>query len=138
MVGVGVTALDNLVSAVLEFRSRDERVDLKGLRSVIDSLEGEFALQARRAQESGEHLVAGNISAAAFISRTCLMSVSSAADRLCVGGQLAELPQVSAALGSGEIGYQSVSVLCHLREQLGDKRDLFNQEEMLEYARNFS
>src|SRR5207245_6276876 len=37
-----------------------------------------------------------------------------------------------------EIVYQSTSVLCHLRDQLGDKRDLFNEDEMLGYARQFS
>ena len=66
------------------------------------------------------------------------MSVTSAADRLCVGEQLESLPKVVAALKSGEIGYQSASVLCHLRDQLGDKRELFNEEEMLDFARRFS
>ncbi len=53
------------------------------------------------------------------------MSVTSAADRLCVSEQLQSLPKIATALSSGEIGYQSTSLLCHLREQLGDKRDLF-------------
>ena len=66
------------------------------------------------------------------------MSVTSAADRLCVGEQLESLPKVAAALSSGEIGYQSASILCHLREQLCDKRELFNEEEMLDFARRFS
>jgi hypothetical protein len=66
------------------------------------------------------------------------MSITSAADRLCVGTQLEELPQVAAALASGEIGYQSASVLSHLREKLGDRKDLFDEEEMLGYAREFS
>ncbi|MDQ2942288.1 MAG: HNH endonuclease, partial [Candidatus Dormibacteraeota bacterium] len=52
--------------------------------------------------------------------------------------QLESLPKVAAALRSGEIGYQSVSILCHLRDKLGEKRDLFNEEEMLGFARDFS
>jgi hypothetical protein len=66
------------------------------------------------------------------------MSLNSAADRVCVGEQLESLPKVTAALSSGEIGYQSASVLCHLRDQLGDQRDLFNEEEMLDFARRYS
>ena len=66
------------------------------------------------------------------------MSVTSAADRLCVGEQLQSPPKIAEALSAGEIGYQSTSVLCHLREQLGEKRDLFDEEEMLDYGRRFS
>ena len=67
------------------------------------------------------------------------MSPNSVGDRLCVGKHLESLPRIAAALGSGEISYQSASVLCHLREQLDDdKRDLFVEEEMLEHARTLS
>jgi len=139
MVGEGGTPLSKLQAAVREFQVRDDRrVDPKGLRAVIDALEGEFATEVRDAQKSGDHQVNGNITAASWISRTCGMSVTSAADRLCVGEQLQSLPKIAAALSSGEVGYQSVSVLCHLRDQLGDKRDLFNEEEMLGFARQFS
>jgi hypothetical protein len=116
----------------------DRQVDLAEYREVIDGLEGDFSITARDAQRAGEHLVSGNLTAASWIARTCSMSITSAADRLCVGEQLESLPKVAAALGSGEVGYQSVSVLCHLREQLGEKRDLFDEEEMLGYAREYS
>ena len=139
MVGEGGTPLSRLEAAVREFQARqDRRVDPKGLRSVIDALEGEFATEVRDAQKSGDHLVGGSVTAASWISRTCGMSVSSAADRLCVGEQLQSLPKVAAALSSGEISYQSTSLLCHLREQLGDKRDRFDEDEMLGFARQFS
>src|SRR5260370_6234173 len=128
MAGEWGTALSELEGAVRKFRSRDERrVDLKELRGVIDELEGEFSTEARDAQRAGDHLLGGNITAASWISRTCGMSVTSAADRLCVGEQLQSLPKVAAALSSGEIGYQSTSLLYHLRDQLGDKRDLFDE-----------
>src|SRR3989441_9358378 len=139
MVGEGGTPLSKLQAAVREFQVRDDRrVDPKGLRAVIDALEGEFATEVRDAQKSGDHQVNGNITAASWISRTCGMSVTSAADRLCVGEQLQSLPKVASALSSGEIGYQSTSVLCHLRDQLGEKRELFDEDEMLDYARRFS
>jgi len=139
MLGEGGTSLSKLKAAVRAFQAREERqVDNKELRDVIDALEGEFSTNARNSQKSGEHLVSGNVTAASWIARTCGMSVNSASDRLCVGEQLEALPKVAAALASGEIGYQSVSVLCHLRDKLGEKRDLFNEEEMLELARKQS
>ena len=142
MLGEGGTPLAKLRAAVRELQASEERVDSKELRVAIDSLEGVFSANARRSQRAGEHLVAGNISAASWIARTCGMSITSAADRLCVGEQLESLPRVAEALGSGEISYQSTSVLCHLREQLGKKLDkkaeLFDEDEMLEYAREWS
>src|SRR3984893_15558069 len=139
MLGEGGTPLSDLGDAARCFLQRGERgVDLKRFRAVIDALEGDFASEARHLQETGAHLADGNATVVTWISRLCAMSVSSAADRLCVGTQLEELPKIAAALSSGEIGYQSVSLLCHLRDQLGDKRDLFNEDEMLGFARQFS
>jgi hypothetical protein len=125
---------------VRAFLARRERggVDVKRYRAVIDALEGDFASEVHQVQKSGGHLVDGNITAASWISRTCGMSLTSAADRLCVGEQLESLPKIAQAVASGQIGYQSTSVLCHLRDQLGDKRDLFNEDEMLDLARKFS
>jgi Domain of unknown function (DUF222) len=127
-----------LQAAVREFQACDEYVDNKELRAVIDALEGMFSANARRAQRNGEHLVGGNITAASWIARTCGMSITSASDRLCVGEQLVSLPKVAAALGSGEISYQSASALCHLRERLGEKAELFDEDEMLGHAREYS
>ncbi|HEX7264899.1 MAG TPA: hypothetical protein VF383_12040, partial [Candidatus Dormibacteraeota bacterium] len=139
MLGEGGTPLSKLQAAVLEFQAREKRrVEPKGLRAVIDALECEFSSEVCEVQKSGDHLVNGNITASSWISRTCGMSVTSAADRLCVGEQLQSLPKIAAALSSGEISYQSTSVLCHLRAQLGDLRDLFDEEEMLGFARQFS
>ncbi len=138
MLGEGGTPLFKLQAAVGELQAFDECLDNKELRVVIDALEGVFSANARRSQRSGEHLIAGNITAASWIARTCGMSITSAADRLCVGKQLESLPKMAAALGSGEISYQSTSVLCHLREQLGEKAELFVEDEMLEYARGYS
>ena len=139
MLGEGGTPLSKLKAAIREFQAREDRpVDNAELRQLIDALECEFSMNARNSQRSGEHLISGASSAATWISRTCNMSVTAAADRLRVGEQLEELPKVVAALSSGEIGYQSASLLCHLREWLGDKRELFDEEEMLGYARDYS
>src|ERR1700674_1017585 len=138
MSGEGGTPLAKLLAAVREFQACDERVDPKELRVVIDALEGVFSANARRSQLAGDHLVAGSITAASWIARTCGMSVSSAADRVCVGEQLESLPRVAAALSSGEISFQSASALCHLHERLGEHRQGFDEEEMLGYAREYS
>src|SRR6266446_1374982 len=138
MTGEGGTALSKLQGAISELQFCDSDVDPKQLRAAIDALEGIFSAVVKGAQERGDHLVDGNIGAASWISRNCGMSVTSAADRLCAGEQLRSLPKIAAALSSGEIGYQSASVLCHLRDQLGEKRELFDEVEMLDYARRFS
>src|SRR6266853_3945980 len=139
MLGEGGTPLEEFQAAVRKFLARGERrVDPKGYRAVIDSLEGDFAANARECQKAGEHLVAGSITAASWIARTCGMSISSAADRVCVGEQLESLPKVAEALSSGEISYQSAAALCHLHERLGEHREGFDEEEMLGYAREYS
>ena len=74
MLGEGGTPLSKLEAAVREFQARDERVDLKDFRAVIDALEGEFSTEARLAQRAGDHLIGGNITAASWIARTCGMS----------------------------------------------------------------
>ena len=140
MLGEGGTPFEEFREAARKFLARRERgdIDLAEYRSVIDALDGDFGSEARDAQKAGAHLVNGSITAASWIARTCKMSVTSAHDRLRVGEQLESLPQVKAALISGEIGYQSASQLARLREKLGDKQDLFNEEEMLGFARQFS
>src|SRR4029077_3295956 len=139
MLGEGGTALSDLEDAARCFLQRDEHsVDLKRLRAVIDALEGDFAVEARRAQQTGAHLAGGAASAVGWISQTCGMSATSAGDRVCVGQHLEALPKIAAALSTGEIGDQSVSLLCNLRDWLGDKQDLFVEDEMLEHARDHS
>jgi hypothetical protein len=135
MQGEGGTPLSELKAAVRKFRAREERVDLREFRGVIDELEGEFAIEAREAQRAGDHLIGGNISAASWISQICGMSVPSANDRLCVGEQLESLPMVAEALSKGEISYQSASVICHQRDKLGEKSELLNEEQWLGFAR---
>jgi hypothetical protein len=139
MLGEGGTPLEEYEAATRKFLARSDRnVDPKRYRAVIDSLDGDFSTVVRDAKRSGEHLVAGSITASSWIARTCGMSISSAADRVCVGEQLESLPKVAAALSSGEVSYQSASALCHLRERLGDKAEFFDEEQMLGYARDFS
>ena len=103
MLGEGGTPLEKLIGAIHEYQAREVDPlddDLKLLRSGMDGLESEFSAMARRAQQRGDHLLGGTATAATWISRTCNMSVSSAADRLRVGKQLESLPKVAAALST--------------------------------------
>jgi Domain of unknown function (DUF222)/HNH endonuclease len=139
MLGEGGTPLSKLKEAVRDYQSfEDLELDPKGLREVIDSLEGTFSVVTRRCQETGTHLADGNATVVAWLSRLCGMSATSTADRLCVGTQLDSLPKIAEALRTGEISYQSTSVICHLRDQLGEKQDLFDEDEMLDLARKHS
>jgi len=132
-------SLAEIQKAIQKFQDRqDRRVDPKGLRQCIDALEGESAAEARAAQVAGDHLAGGNQTVVGWLSRLCGMSATSTADRLCVGKELESLPKIAEALRTGEISYQSTSLLCHLRDQLGDKAELFVEDEMLEHARNLS
>src|SRR5207245_11027120 len=82
MLGEGGTALSKLEADLREFQGRDDRrVDPKRLRAVIDALECELAVEVKDAQQSGDYLVDGAPSVVSWISRTCGMSVTSAADR---------------------------------------------------------
>ena len=139
MLGEGGTTLADVEEVVGRFLARDDRrVDPKRLRVVIDSLEGEAAAEARASQLAGDHRTAGNATVVNWLGRLWGMSASSTADRLCVGTQLESLPMIAEALRTGVISYQSASLLCHLRDQLGKKCELFVEEEMLEHARNYS
>ena len=139
MLGEGGTALSRLDAAIREFQDSEDRdVDLRGLRRSIDSLEGTFSADTRRAQQTGAHLADGNATVVTWASRLCGMSATSTADRLCVGKQLESLPKLAQALREGEVSYQSASLLCHLRDQLGAKAELFDEGEMLGYARTYS
>src|SRR5712664_3479317 len=140
MSGEGGTPLSKLEAAVRAFQaSRDSTDDdPRRMRALIDALELEFCAMVRRVQKRGDHLVNGNITAGSWISQICGMSVPSAADRVCVGEQLESLPKVAEALSRGEIGYQSASVICHLRDKLGEKRDHLDEEQWIGFARENS
>src|SRR5260370_34525636 len=137
MEGGGGTSLSKLEAAIREFLAREERggIDLKRYRGIIDALDGDFAAEAREAQTHGDHRIGGNIGAASWIRQICGMSVPAAKDRLCVGEQLESLPMVAEALLRGEISYQSASVICHQRENLGKKSELLDEEQWLGFAR---
>src|SRR5712664_2781871 len=140
MLGEGGTPLSKLEATIRDFHRDHEPSDddPKRLRAAVDALELDFSAMVRRAQQRGDHLLHGNITAASWISRICGMSVPSAADRVCVGEQLESLPRVAEAVSRGEISYQSASVICHLRDKLGEKREHLDEEQWIGFARENS
>src|SRR5438093_8225941 len=112
-------------------------VDPRRLSAVIDRLQGALCTVVSRARKHGDHLLAGQ-SACSWVASQCQMSKTTAADRLCVGDQLSNLPRIAEALGSGQIGYQAAAVICHLSEQVGEKRQYIDQEHWIAYAQKFS
>jgi hypothetical protein len=128
-------ALEALRSAV---DALDEDVDPKQLRQVIDRLEKKFSEIVFRAHQRGDHVIHGFGSTAGWIARDCGMTSTSVGDRLCVGEQIASMPKVADALESGDIGYQATSVICHLREKLGEKSGLLDEEQWIHNARTLS
>src|SRR5256885_6571968 len=130
-------ALEKLKAAVRDFQDTADLdfVDPKELSGVVDSLQGTLCLVLNEGRKRGEYQLA-RLSPCSWAARTCGMSRNSANDRLCVGKHLQSMPQTSAALASGQIGYQAA--ICHLRDQLGDKWDPANEAEMVDNARRFS
>lgn len=126
-------SLDQLEIAVRRVESAD-RLDPVRLRALADRLEGKFAQVVHRSTRGGDHEITGS-SPVAWVASTCSMTPTSASDRLCVGAQLEHLPKVAEALSSGEIGYQCASVICHLRDKLGERRELLDEELWISYAR---
>ena len=131
--------LQSLEDAAREFRREADFdvVDPKRLAAVIDGLQGDLCRVLNRGRERGDYQLT-RLSPASWAARTCGMSRHSAADRLCAGKHLDSMPETSAALAKGEIGYQAASALCHLREQLGEKWQPDNEAQMVGYARQFS
>jgi hypothetical protein len=112
-------------------------VDPKRLAALINGLQGDLCKVVNRARERGDHLLTGQ-SACSWVASTCAISTTAAADRLCVGEQLEEMSKVAEALGSGEIGYQATSVICHLQKHVSDVEARIDEEMWIDNARRFS
>src|SRR6476646_7853727 len=96
--------LQTLESAIADFdRDADDAfVDPRRLSAAIDRLQGKLCRVVAAAKRRNEHLLT-NQSACSWVARECQMSKTAAADRLCVGAQLRNLPRIAEALSSGQI-----------------------------------
>jgi hypothetical protein len=131
--------VERLEAAIADFdlHADDDFVDPKRLSAAVDRLQGKLCRVVHRAQKRGDHLLTGQ-SPCSFVATTCQMSRTSASDRLCVGEQLESLPRIAAALSSGQVGFQAASVICHLSDQLGEKRELIDEDAWVGFARRFT
>ena len=128
--------MQSLRAAVLELEALDD-VDPRELSELIDRQQAVLCRAVRDGVRRGDHLLEGK-TANAWVRSTCRLTSSSAAERLCVGEQLEQMPRVAQAVRSGEIGYQAASLICHLSELLGEKRVEIDEEQWIGYARQFS
>ncbi len=130
-----MSELDRLEAAITDFERESDLdfVDPRRLSAAIDRLQGTLSKVLHRGRMRGEYQFA-RLSPASWAARTCRMSRSSAADRLCVGKHLEAMPRAKHALARGEVGYQAVSAMCHLREQLGERWEAIDEEQLVDQA----
>ena len=127
----------DLLDAGIRAVELDDDADPAALQTRIDRLKIRHAQLVHLGAQRGEHELMGR-TPVSWVAWACKMSPASASDRLCVGKQLEELPRLAEAVRSGEIGFQAASVLCHFRDKLGDKKDLFDEEHWITQARESS
>ena len=134
-----VGELERLESAARDFDlfADDDFVDPARLAVVVNALQGKLCKVLHRSRMRGDHLLAGQ-GAVSWAAKTCKVSGNVAADRLCVGAQLEEMPRVAEALSSGEIGYQAASTICHLQERVGQIGARIDEEMWIRNAKDFS
>jgi Domain of unknown function (DUF222) len=132
-------SIDDLEAATTRFELEADLdfVDLSQLTGIINRLEGMRSKAAHRASVRGAHLLVGK-SACSWVASECQMSKTSAADRLCVGKQLENLPRLAGMLSCGEVGFQATSVVCHLQERVLEAGGSIDEEEWVEKARRLS
>ncbi len=108
--------------------------DLRELRGIIDSLEKTFSSTADVFRRRGGHVGTGHPTDISWLRDNCKLSSTSAADRLCVGKEMASIPQLSQAVDEGRIGFQSAAAICHLLDQVADKREHLDLDELVAWA----
>ena len=132
--------LRELERAIAEFDAQadDNFVDPKRLAAGIHRLQGKLCRVLAAAERRGEHMLTGR-TATGWVAETCGLALSAAADRLCVGEQLAALPAVNQALASGALSYQKASTICHFRDRLRqDLRQNIDEEWWIGQAKHSS
>src|SRR2546430_2244949 len=134
-----VGELERLESAARDFDlfADDDFVDPARLAVVVNALQGKLCKVLHRSRMRGDHLLAGQ-GVVSWAPRPCKVWGNVAADRLCVGAQLEEMPRVAEALSSGEIGYQAASTICHLQERVGQIGARIDEEMWIRNAKDFS
>src|SRR5712691_3547026 len=115
------TELRALEGAIADFEREadDDFVDLRRLSAAIDRLQGKLCRVVAAPRKRGDHLVAWP-SACSWVAAQCQMS------------------KTAEALGSEQSGYQAAAVICHLSEQVGEKRKYIEEEHWIGFAQSVS
>src|SRR2546428_2969258 len=131
--------LERLEAEVREFQQNADLdfVAPKRLSTVVNSLQGTLSRVVDRARKRGDYVLTGQ-SACTWVAKTCQITPTAAADRLCVGEQLESMPKLAEALSSGEVGYQAASVICHLQKHVNELEVRIDEEMWIDNARRFS
>ncbi len=128
--------MENLRQAIDELEAQ-AGLDVRELSALVDRLQAVLCRELRDGVRRGDHLIEGK-TPNGWVASACRVSGSSAADRLRVGEQLERLPRVAQAIRSGEIGYQAAAVICHLSDLLGEKREQIDEEQWIQFSKDFS
>jgi len=121
-----VLPLDDLAAAIHRFigslradRTPDGMAEeLTQLRHLIDRLELRFSQTASEFADTKAWEDWGSVSPIQWIRHECKMAGGAAADRVCVGEQLARLPLSSQAVADGDIGFGHLAVIARTADAL--------------------
>ena len=108
--------------------------DLVHLRHAIDLLELRFAIDAGSFASTSEYEIQGSVTAIDWVRHNCRMSGHAAAERVCVGEQLLNLPQSMAAVAEGALGYGHLALLARTSAWVGEQGGAFAEDRLLEQA----
>src|SRR5258707_154150 len=101
-------------------------------RQKIDQDELEFSVLAAQFAETDEYEWQGFDSAHTWLKANCHISGGAAAARICVGRQVEQIAQSSAAMAAGEIGFAHFALIARTSAAVGERLD---QTALLRQAR---
>jgi hypothetical protein len=114
--------------------------DLIELRRGMDMLEVKFSEMAAAFAATDQYDQEGSVSPIQWLRHQCHMGGGAAADRVAVGGQLANLPESAEAMAGGEIGFGHLALIARTATALVEtgSNKQFDETHLLAKAREFS
>jgi hypothetical protein len=108
------------------------------MRQSIDRLELEFAELAAAFAATDEWEQQGSVSPIHWLRYNCKMAGGAAADRICVGEQVAALPHSAEALADGRIGFAHLALLARTQEAVAGNGRSLDEGRLLVEAQRLS
>ena len=108
------------------------------LRQSIDRLELEFAELAAAFAATDEWEQQGSVSPIHWLRYNCKMAGGAAADRICVGEQIDNLPCSAEALTDGRIGFTHVALMARTQEAVSGTGRSLDEGRLLREAERLS